>query len=58
MVNEIRSEQQLFDMGVNFVRADIVTVPGAQVPWPYGGKQRQIVVDLDPDRLHAWKRDG
>lgn len=48
------SEQQLFDMGVNFVRADIVTVPGVQVPWPYGGKQRQIMVDIDPKRLYAW----
>jgi multidrug efflux pump subunit AcrB len=48
------SEQQLFDMGVNYVRADIVTVPGAQVPWPYGGKQRQIMIDIDPKRLYAW----
>src|SRR5262249_10970953 len=31
-------EQQLFDYGVNFIRSDIVTVPGAQIPWPYGGK--------------------
>lgn len=48
------SEQQLFDFGVNFIRADIATVRGAQVPWPYGGKQRQIMVDLDPQRLYAW----
>jgi multidrug efflux pump subunit AcrB len=48
------SEQQLFDLGVNFVRADIATVQGAQLPWPYGGKQRQIVVDIDPQRLYAW----
>jgi len=46
--SETMSEQQLFDQGVNFVRADIVTVPGAQVPWPYGGKQRQIMIDIDP----------
>jgi multidrug efflux pump subunit AcrB len=48
------SEQQLFDLGVNFVRADIATVPGAQIPWPYGGKQRQVMVDIDPKRLYAW----
>jgi multidrug efflux pump subunit AcrB len=48
------SEQQLFDMGINFVRADIVTVPGAQVPFPYGGKQRQVMIDIDPKRLYAW----
>jgi multidrug efflux pump subunit AcrB len=39
---------------VNFIRADIVTVPGAQVPWPYGGKQRQVMIDIDPKRLYAW----
>ena len=48
------SEQQLFDLGVNFVRADIATVPGAQIPWPYGGKQRQVMVDIDPQKLYAW----
>jgi multidrug efflux pump subunit AcrB len=48
------SEQQLFDLGVNFVRADIATVQGAQLPWPYGGKQRQIAIDIDPQRLYAW----
>jgi multidrug efflux pump subunit AcrB len=48
------SEQQIFDYGTNFVRADFATVRGTQIPWPYGGKQRQIVVDLDPERLYAW----
>ncbi|HVY30399.1 MAG TPA: efflux RND transporter permease subunit [Polyangiaceae bacterium] len=52
--SETMSEQQLFDQGVNVVRADIVTVPGAQVPWPYGGKQRQVMIDIDPKRLYAW----
>jgi multidrug efflux pump subunit AcrB len=47
------TEQQLFDFGVNFVRADLATVPGAQIPWPYGGKQRQIMIDIDPRRLYA-----
>ncbi|HEY1547275.1 MAG TPA: efflux RND transporter permease subunit, partial [Kofleriaceae bacterium] len=36
------SEQQLFDYGINFVRADISTIPGTQLPYPYGGKQRTI----------------
>jgi CzcA family heavy metal efflux pump len=48
------SEQQLFDLGVNFVRADISTVQGTQLPWPYGGKQRQVMIDIDPQRLYAW----
>ncbi|MFO0762453.1 MAG: efflux RND transporter permease subunit, partial [Byssovorax sp.] len=48
------SEQQLFDYGTNFIRADMATVQGAQLPWPYGGKQRQIMVDIDPPRLFAW----
>ncbi len=51
--SETLSEQQLFDLGVNFVRADIATVQGAQIPWPYGGKQRQVVLDLDPGKLYA-----
>jgi len=48
------SEQQLFDYGVNFIRSELVTVPGVQIPYPYGGKQRQIMVDIDPQRLQAW----
>jgi multidrug efflux pump subunit AcrB len=41
------SEQQLFDLAANFVRTQLATVPGAAIPWPYGGKQRQIMVDLE-----------
>ena len=41
------SEQQLFDYGVNFIRTRLVTIPGAAIPYPYGGKQRQVQVDLD-----------
>jgi multidrug efflux pump subunit AcrB len=47
------SEQQMFDYGVNFIRAELVTVKGSQIPFPYGGVQRQIMVDIDPTRLHA-----
>jgi multidrug efflux pump subunit AcrB len=48
------SEQQLFDYGTNFVRADMATIRGTQIPWPYGGKQRQIMVDIDPARLYGF----
>ena len=48
------SEAQLFDYGINFVRNEMATIPGAQIPYPYGGKQRQIMVDIDPQRLQAW----
>lgn len=48
------SEQQLFDLAVNTIRPQLVTLPGVQMPYPYGGKMRQIMVDIDPDRLYAW----
>ena len=47
------SEQQLFDYGVNFIRTRLVTIPGAAIPYPYGGKQRQVQVDLDTNALQA-----
>jgi len=47
------SEQQLGDIGLNFVRTGLVSVPGAAIPYPYGGKQRQIQVDLDTNALQA-----
>src|ERR1700723_1768429 len=47
------SEQQLNDLGQNFVRPQLVTVPGAVIPWPYGGKQRQIMIDLNPNLLQS-----
>ncbi len=46
-------EQQLFDLGQNFLRTQLATVPGAATPYPYGGKIRQIQVDLDIARLQA-----
>jgi multidrug efflux pump subunit AcrB len=52
--SDLLSEQQLFDYGINFIRADIATIRGAQLPYPYGGRQRQIMVDIDPQRLYAW----
>jgi multidrug efflux pump subunit AcrB len=47
------SEQALFDLGINTVRPPLVTVPGAAIPWPYGGKQRLVQIDLDPVALQA-----
>jgi multidrug efflux pump subunit AcrB len=47
------SEQEIYDLGNNFIRTPLATVQGAAVPGPYGGKQRQVVVDLDPNALYA-----
>ena len=47
------SEQQLFDYGVNFIRTRLVTVAGAAIPYPYGGKLPQVQVDLDTNALQA-----
>jgi CzcA family heavy metal efflux pump len=47
------SEQQLFDLGVNFIRTRLITVPGVGIPYPYGGKQRQVQVDLDTTALQS-----
>ncbi|MDE1942589.1 MAG: efflux RND transporter permease subunit [Betaproteobacteria bacterium] len=48
------SESQLFDFGNNFIRTQLATVAGASLPWPYGGKQRQIQVDLNPVALRTY----
>jgi multidrug efflux pump subunit AcrB len=47
------SEQQLNDYGLNFIRTQLITIPGAAVPYPYGGKQRQVQVDLNPTALQS-----
>ena len=47
------SEQQLNDYGLNFIRPQLTSVPGAAVPYPYGGKQRQVQVDLNTTALQA-----
>ncbi len=47
------SEQQLSDFGMNFIRTRLVTVRGLETPYPYGGKQRQIVVDLNLRALQS-----
>ncbi len=47
------SEQQLFDYATTTIRTSLATVKGASIPWPYGGKQRQVMVDIRPDLLQA-----
>ncbi|MFL6417258.1 MAG: efflux RND transporter permease subunit [Bryobacteraceae bacterium] len=52
------TEQDLFDLGLNFIRTRLATVQGASIPLPWGGKSRQIMVDLDPDALFAKHLSG
>jgi multidrug efflux pump subunit AcrB len=47
------SEQSLNDYGLNFIRTQLITIPGTAVPYPYGGKQRQVQVDLNPSALQS-----
>jgi len=53
MTSETMSEQQLFDLGNNFIRTQLSTVSGAAAPFPFGGKQRLVSVDLNPDAMQA-----
>ena len=47
------TEQKLFDAGQNFIRPALASVAGASIPSPYGGKERQIQIDLDPLALQS-----
>jgi CzcA family heavy metal efflux pump len=47
------SEQDLYDLGLSFIRPRLATVKGASVPLPYGGKVRQVMVDADPNLMYA-----
>jgi multidrug efflux pump subunit AcrB len=47
-------EQNMFDLATQTMRPALITVPGVQIPYPYGGKQRQVMVDIDPDRLYSY----
>jgi multidrug efflux pump subunit AcrB len=47
------SEQNLNDLSLNFVRVALTTIPGAAIPYPYGGKQRQMMVDIDIPKMQA-----
>ena len=51
--SKVLSESHLNDLGLNFIRPQLVTVPGAAVPYPYGGKSREVNVSLDTARLQA-----
>jgi multidrug efflux pump subunit AcrB len=51
--SQTMSEQELFDMGQNFIRTQLATIQGAAVPLPYGGKFRSVMVDLNPDQMFA-----
>src|SRR6202007_437925 len=50
--------QNLFDIATNQLRTPLITVPGVAIPWPYGGKQRQIQIDINPSRLQALGLSG
>ncbi|ALK29900.1 efflux RND transporter permease subunit [Burkholderia plantarii] len=47
------SEQNLADLGTNIIRPSLVSVPGAAIPYPFGGKTRQVQLDVDPAALQA-----
>src|ERR1700693_1229312 len=47
------TEPQLNDIALNFLRTQLVTVPGAAVPFPYGGKTRQVMVNINPNLMQA-----
>jgi len=52
------SEGQVFDLGANFIRVQMLDIEGAAIPYPYGGKQRQVSVDLNPQALLARNVSG
>ncbi|WP_417736981.1 efflux RND transporter permease subunit [Rosistilla oblonga] len=52
--SDVLTEQQLYDLAINTMRPGLAPVRGAQLTWPYGGKVRQIMIDIDPQKLHAW----
>jgi multidrug efflux pump subunit AcrB len=51
--SETLPEQQIFDYSLNFIRVKLFTIPGLSTPAPFGGKQRQINVDIDPRALSS-----
>ena len=56
--SETIPEQEIFDLGNNIIRTQLATVEGAALPYPLGGKQRQVQVDLDPELLRAHDLSG
>ncbi|HUO28702.1 MAG TPA: efflux RND transporter permease subunit, partial [Bryobacteraceae bacterium] len=53
LASKTLSEQELFDLGLNFLRTSLATIQGAAIPLPYGGKFRQVMVDLNPEAMYA-----
>ena len=53
LISDRFSEQQVFDYGNNFIRTQLATVQGASMPYPYGGKQPLVSVDIDSSALQA-----
>jgi multidrug efflux pump subunit AcrB len=53
LTSETLSEQQIFDHALNFIRVRLFTIPGLSIPAPYGGKQRQVMIDIDPTAVAA-----
>lgn len=53
LASTVLSEQEIYDYGVNFLRLKLFTVPGVTIPSPFGGKNRQIIIEADPARLSA-----
>ncbi len=47
------TEQDLYDLGLNFIRTRLATVQGASIPLPWGGKVRQVMVDIDPNAMYS-----
>ncbi|HXU64346.1 MAG TPA: efflux RND transporter permease subunit, partial [Polyangia bacterium] len=53
LTSETLPEQQIFDYGLNFIRVRLFTIPGLSTPAPFGGKQRQINIDINPRSLSS-----
>src|SRR3954463_1137842 len=53
LVSKTLREQDIFDLGNSFIRTQLGTVQGASVSYPFGGKQKAVMVDLNPDQLYA-----
>ena len=53
MTSETMSEEKIADYGQNFLRLRLFTIPGLSTPAPYGGKTREITIDVDPAKLAA-----
>ncbi|HEY2732441.1 MAG TPA: efflux RND transporter permease subunit, partial [Polyangiales bacterium] len=54
LTSQTLGEEQIFDHALNFIRVRLFTIPGLSTPAPYGGKQRQVMIDIDPKKLYAW----